>query len=90
MKPLVIVSVLCFAAGLVLIFTFCTGSTGLSVAFPASGSSIHLDITTKGLPALGGAALTLAGAVLLVFTWVVAVVSLFRRSPSALPHEDLP
>ncbi len=91
MRPLAIVSILCFAAGIAVIFAFCTGTSGLSLAFPMSASSLHLDVTTTGPAALGGAALTFIGALLLVLTWVAAVVGLFQRDPDAgfrLFHRD--
>lgn len=81
MRPLAIVSILCFAAGIAVIFAFCTGTSGLSVAFPMSASSLHFNVTTNGPAALGGAALTFIGALLLVITWLVAIVGLFHRDP---------
>ncbi len=51
-------SVLFLAVGLGLIFGFCNGTTGFSFGYPFSATSLHIDITTTGVPALAGMALT--------------------------------
>ena len=76
---LVIFAVLFLAAGLGLIFGFTNGSTGLNVGYPFSETRLHVDITTAGIPVLAGVPLIAAGAVLLVFAFIAAISSQFRR-----------
>jgi len=76
MKPdrLVIVSVLCLASGLGLIFGYCDGTVGANVAFPLTGCSLHICTTTNGPGALGGLVLTGLGAALLLCSTLVAII----------------
>jgi TRAP-type C4-dicarboxylate transport system permease small subunit len=86
---LVIAAVLFLAAGLGLLFAFTNGTTGLSVGYPFSATRLHVDITTTGIPALIGVPLVAAGALLLFFALIAAIVSQFRR-PEPVPITDLP
>jgi hypothetical protein len=61
-----IISVAFLALGLGLIFGFCHGNAGFSAAYPPSGASFQLSLTTTGLPAEGGFAATVIGVVLLL------------------------
>ena len=79
---LVIGAVLFLAAGLGLLLGFCNGATALSVAYPVSGTNVHVDITTTGIPVLAGVPLTAAGALLLFIALIAAIVSQFRRPES--------
>jgi hypothetical protein len=79
-KGLLVVSVLCLVVGVGLICGYCNGTTGMSLGYPVTGSSIHIDITTTGVPMLGGVVLTLGGAFLLVIAWVMAFIGLFKRN----------
>ena len=95
---LVIGAVVFLAAGLCLIFYFCHGTTGLNVAYPVSGTNLHLDITTTGLPVLAGVPLIGAGILLLLIALIAAIVSQFQnpeehrtaesRSRRAEPFEE--
>jgi len=76
---LVIAAVLFLAGGLALLFGFTRGSTGLSVGYPFSATSLHVDMTTTGIPALIGVPLLGAGALLLFVALIAAIVSQFRR-----------
>ncbi len=76
---LVIAAVLFLGVGLGLVFYFCNGTTGFNVAYPVSATSIHIDITTTGIPVLVGVPLTLAGALLLVIALIAAIVAQFGR-----------
>lgn len=76
-RPL-IVSVLCLAAGLGLIFGYCNGTAGMSAAYPLSGASLNVAITTNGPGALGGVALTALGLLLLIWAFLAAIVSQIR------------
>jgi hypothetical protein len=78
LKRALIVSVVFLAVGVGLIFGFCNGTTGFSFAYPLSGASLHIDITTTGVPALLGVALTVIGAMLLAIAWLLAFV---RQKP---------
>jgi hypothetical protein len=95
---LVIGAVVFLAAGLGLIFYFCNGTTGLNVGYPVSGTNLHLDITTKGIPVLAGLPLIGAGILLLLIALIAAIVSQFQhpekhrtgelRSRRAEPFEE--
>lgn len=71
-------SVLFLAGGLGVIFGFCNGATGLSLGYPLSAVSLHIDITTTGVPALAGLALTGIGLLLLVLSLIGAIAGRFR------------
>ena len=66
-------SVLFLAVGLGLIFGFCNGTTGFTFGYPFSATSLHLDITTTGVPALAGLALTGLGCLLLLLSLILAL-----------------
>ena len=76
---LVIGAVLFLAAGLGLLVRFCNGTTGLSLGYPLSGTNLHVDVTTTGIPVLAGIPLVAAGALLLFIALIAAIVSQFRR-----------
>ena len=86
---MVIAAVLFLAAGLGLLFGFCDGTTALNVAYPFSRTSMHLDITSTGIPVLAGLPLVAAGALLLLFAFVAAIAAQFHRSEPILTL-DLP
>jgi hypothetical protein len=72
-RVLVLISVVCLAVGVGLLFGYCNGSTGMTLGDSLAVASIHIDITTKGVPALVGVTLTLLGAFLLLIAWVLAI-----------------
>ena len=76
-RPLIL-SVLLLAAGLGLIFGYCHGSAGLTAALPISGASFNLCTTTTGPGAVGGFALMVLGLLLLIWSWLSAIVSQIR------------
>lgn len=86
---LVIGAVLFLAAGLGLLFGFCNGATGLSLAYPISGTNMHVDITTTGIPVLAGLPLIAAGALLLFIALIAAITSQFRK-PEPSHTSELP
>jgi len=75
-RPL-IGAVVFLGAGLGLILGYCNGTTGFNAAYPFSGSSLHIDLTTTGPAVLGGVACTAIGVLLLVWAFIAAIVSLF-------------
>ncbi|MGO9436687.1 MAG: hypothetical protein ACLPH3_19545 [Terracidiphilus sp.] len=81
MKPLFLVSVVCLAVGLGVLFGYCNGAAKLSLGDSLPAISIHVDITTTGVPALTGVPLTLIGAFLLIVAWFLA---LFGRSKQSV------
>ena len=85
MKGILVTAVVCLAAGLFVIFSFCHGTTGLSFAYPLSGCSIHIDITTTGAGVPGAIGLTLIGAFLLVVATIIALIGMFRRKSEDTP-----
>jgi predicted membrane channel-forming protein YqfA (hemolysin III family) len=78
-KPLFLVSLVLFAVGVSMIFAFCNGTTGLTLGDSLTAASIHIDITSTGLPVLVGVPLTLLGALLLIVAWFLALFGGFRR-----------
>lgn len=59
-RPL-IVALAFLATGVGLIVGYCQGTTGMNLAYPLSGSALHIDLTTTGPAVLGGVALTALG-----------------------------
>jgi hypothetical protein len=89
MRALIIISIACLAIGVGLICYYCNGSTNFSFAFPLSGASLHIDITTSGAPALIGLLLTILGAVLVMITWLIALIRpLSRQDTQRRPDEE--
>ena len=78
MKGVLVVAVVCLAAGLGVIFGYCNGNTGLSFGYPLSASSIHVDVTTTGAGVPIAVGLVALGAFLLIVDTVIALVGLFR------------
>lgn len=89
-RPL-IVSILCLAAGLALIFSYCTGVTSLNAAYPLDSSAVHIEFAATGPAALGGLALSLLGLVLLAWAVLAAVVGQISllAGRSADDHETI-
>ena len=87
MRALIIISIACLAIGVDLIFYYCNGSTNFSFAFPLSGTSLHIDITTTGAPALIGLLMTTLGAILVIITWLLALIRPLSR-PQTPPSRD--
>jgi hypothetical protein len=71
---LLIGSVLCLALGLGLIFGYCHGGASFSAAYPVGGASLQVSLTTTGMPAMAGFALTVVGLLLLIWAVVDAIV----------------
>ena len=87
MKRLLLLSVVLLAVGVGVIFGYCNGTTGFAVAYPFSGTSLHLDVTTTGIPALIGVTLALLGGLLLIIAWFLA---LFRRRKREIVDDPPP
>jgi|KBSMisStaDraftv2_1062788.scaffolds.fasta_scaffold538889_3 hypothetical protein len=68
-------SVILLALGLGLVFGYCHGTMGFGAAYPISGTSLQLSITTSGLPALAGSISTLLGVLLLIVALMQAVIA---------------
>lgn len=66
-------SVLLLAIGLGFIFRFTHGTVNFSAAVPVSGASLHVAITTAGLPAMVGVPLTVLGLLLLIASVIIAI-----------------
>jgi hypothetical protein len=89
MRVLLVIAVVCIAVGLTLLFEFCNGSTGVQFAYPFSAASVHIDITTTGLPAVSGFIATAAGTILLAIATLVAFVQLMPdRGRSAVKRRE--
>ncbi|HZB89686.1 MAG TPA: hypothetical protein VE291_13590 [Terracidiphilus sp.] len=83
-RPL-IVAVLLLAGGLGLIFGYCHGGAGWSVAYPMDGASVKLNVDTYGPAAVGGPLLLLAGLLALFWSFLCAIVAQFAP---LLGHEE--
>jgi hypothetical protein len=70
-----ICSVVLLAVGLSLILGYCHDSSSFAAAYPFSGTNLHLDLSEAGPGVLGGLALTIIGALLLVWAFIAAIVS---------------
>jgi hypothetical protein len=92
LKPdrFVIGSVLFLSWGLWLIFGYCNGTAGMSLASPLSGASLNICITTNGPGASGGVVLTSIGALLLIWALIWSIVGQFRRDGSREKRAELP
>ena len=91
MRGLVIVSVLCLAAGVALIFGYCNGTTGLQFGFPVATSDLHMNLVTKGWPALFGVALTAAGLFLQIVAFFAALSgAIWSRSKTTPRRREEP
>jgi hypothetical protein len=75
-RPL-IGAVVFLGVGLGLIIGYCHGTTGFNAAYPFAGSTLHIDLTTTGPAVLGGVVSTAVGVLLLVWSFLAAIVSLF-------------
>ena len=87
MKGILVAAVFCLAVGLFIIFYFCNGTTGLSLAYPLSAASIHIDITTTGAGVPFAVGLTLLGCFLLIVATIIALVGLLRRNSEFPPSK---
>ena len=79
MRGVLVVAVVCMAAGIGVIFGYCNGTTGLQFGYPLSASSIHIDITTTGAGVPAAVGLVVIGALLLIVATAIALIGMFRR-----------
>jgi hypothetical protein len=81
-RPLV-GAVVCLVTGVALIVGYCHGSTGVNLAYPFTGSNLHVDLTTSGPGVPGGLLLLAIGILFLAWSLLAAIVSqislLFHR-----------
>jgi hypothetical protein len=75
-RPLIL-ALLFLGAGLGVIIGYCNGTTGFSASYPFTGSVLHVELTTTGVGVMGGLVATAIGALLLVWAFLAAIVSLF-------------
>jgi hypothetical protein len=80
-------AVLFLAIGVGLICAYCNGTTGLSFGYPLAETSLHIDITTVGVPVLVGLPLIGVGLVLLLATLILAIVAQFHPAKPGRPVE---
>lgn len=78
-RPL-IAAVLLVALGLGIVFGFCHGTAGVNAAYPLAGCSFNICTTTTGPGALGGLLLVLIGALLLIWSFVLAIGTQIRMA----------
>jgi uncharacterized membrane protein YphA (DoxX/SURF4 family) len=84
-KGVLVIAVVCLAAGIGVIFGYCNGTTGFSFGYPLSASSIHIDITTTGVGVPIAVGLVGLGSFLLIVDTVIALVGLLRRKGEYAP-----
>ena len=84
MRGVLVIAVLCLAVGIGVLFAFCHGNTGVQFAW-LSAASVHVDITTTGIPAIVGVVLTLFGAFLLIIATIIALFGMRRGNGSHGP-----
>jgi acyl-coenzyme A thioesterase PaaI-like protein len=65
--------------GVGVVFGYCHGTTGMTLGDSLASVSVHIDITTTGVPVLVGLPLTFVGALLLFIAWVLAIFGGRRR-----------
>jgi hypothetical protein len=75
---IVIGAVVLLGTGLGLIFGYCNGTVGFNTGYPFSGTSLHFDVTTTGLPVLIGVPLVAIGLALLFAALILSIVAQFR------------
>lgn len=85
MRGVLISAVTCLAIGIGVLFAFCHGNTGVQFAYPLSAASVHVDITTTGIPAILGLILTALGAFLLITATIIALFGVFRSKEDRGP-----
>jgi uncharacterized membrane protein len=73
-----IASFVVLTTGVSLLFGYCNGTAGFSAGYPISGTSLRLDITTTGYPAIIGFIQTLNGLFLLIISVIAAIVAEIR------------
>jgi hypothetical protein len=83
----IIAAILSLAAGLGLIFAYGNGTTNLSAAYPLTGSSLHMDLTTTGAAAVGGLAFVALGLLLLTWALLAAIVGQVSLLAADRPKE---
>jgi hypothetical protein len=86
-RPLV-AAVISLGWGVGLIIGYCKGTTGLNAAYPFAGSMLHLDITTTGPGAIGGLALIAVGALLLLWSFIAALGTVFSGGEETAEDEE--
>ena len=79
---IVIGAVVLLGTGLGLIFGYCNGTVGFNSGYPLSGTSLHFDVTTTGLPVLIGVPLIAFGLVLLFAVLILSIVAQFHAAKS--------
>ncbi len=75
-QKMVVASTLFLALGIAWIISFWNGHVGFVASQPVTASKFSMDITVTGWPALGGFALTILGALLLLVSAVMSIVDL--------------
>lgn len=86
-RPL-IGAVACMAAGVGMIVAYCQGAASMNAAYPFTGSTLHLDLTTSGPAVLSGLALTAVGLLLLAWAVLMALASQFSLLVGREERED--
>lgn len=78
-RPLV-AAVIFLGVGLGSIIAYCHGTTGFNAAYPLSGSSLHIELTTIGPAVIGGMACLAIGVLFLIWAFLVGVATMFTGS----------
>ena len=75
-ESVLIGSFILLAIGLGLIFGYTHGTVDFSTAYPVSGASLQISISTTGVPAVAGVPLTLLGVLLLIAAVISAILKM--------------
>jgi len=93
----VIGAAVCLATGVALIVAYCHDASSANIAYPFSGSTLHVDLTTTGPAVLGGLIFLALGILFLAWSLLAAIVSqiglLFHREDrieGIFGHYDAP
>jgi hypothetical protein len=78
-RILLVASGLSLVASLGLFFANCNGTTNFNAAYPLASSTMHIDVTTTGIPALGALGFLILCLLLLVVGLVLALTGFFRH-----------
>lgn len=80
MRGVLVTAFVFLAVGIGVLFAFCHGNSGVQFSYPLAGAMVHLDMTTRGIPAIVGFILTILGAFLLAVATLIALVGMARSN----------
>jgi hypothetical protein len=85
-----IAAVLFLGVGVWVLFAYCHGSAGLNFSSDLTGNKVSLDLTTVGTPMLVGLPLVGIGMLLMLISFISAIVIQFRKPPEVSREDEAP